>query len=352
MHNRFFEVNLYQKSAINTHHWRATLSRPSRDIGLSFRQKRCEPLPSTSHRETLTLPARHEVAERENEDRLSDCNEGSSSQLDVITLKNYLRFLLPSIGTSLGSGRILSLLTLDWINKELALGLDFEARWDTELNVSNISAFLCDWLEMSAGEIVFASKIEGLVIPAIRHVELLGGHQIPGRDRLQGIVDHILNRNPSVDWVSNAEQLVDGLLCVRQWSLKLRLQFVKQRNDNAISVNLGLAMTCLLANEHELFHLPSSTCQSPKLHAPSIVCNIIRSPVLNDYDVSTSFSKASPGSIYRLSDGRLIAKFKPVTQAVRLFQVRLSGPAVGSKFGSIHEIPTSGGMAGQRKKEA
>ncbi|KAJ4031951.1 hypothetical protein NW756_012784 [Fusarium oxysporum] len=217
MHNRFFEVNLYQKSAINTHHWRATLSRPSRDIGLSFRQKRCEvssdriekateglqqPLPSTSHRETLTLPARHEVAERENEDRLSDCNEGSSSQLDVITLKNYLRFLLPSIGTSLGSGRILSLLTLDWINKELALGLDFEARWDTELNVSNISAFLCDWLEMSAGEIVFASKIEGLVIPAIRYVELLGGHQIPGRDRLQGIVDHILNRNPSVDWVS------------------------------------------------------------------------------------------------------------------------------------------------------
>ncbi|KAH7201214.1 hypothetical protein DER44DRAFT_841717 [Fusarium oxysporum] len=189
-------------SAINTHHWRATLSRPSRDIGLSFRQKRCEPLPSTSHRETLTLPARHEVAERENEDRLSDCNEGSSSQLDVITLKNYLRFLLPSIGTSLGSGRILSLLTLDWINKELALGLDFEARWDTELNVSNISAFLCDWLEMSAGEIVFASKIEGLVIPAIRYVELLGGHQIPGRDRLQGIVDHILNRNPSVDWVS------------------------------------------------------------------------------------------------------------------------------------------------------
>lgn len=216
-HNRFFEVNLYQKNAINTHHWRATLARPSRDIDLSFRRKGTEsesdkvetateglqqPLPSTSNRETWTLRARHEVAERENETRLSDCNKEPASQLDIVTLKNLLRFLLPTIGTRLSSDHILSLLTLDWINKELALGLDFETRWDAELDISNIITFLCDCFEMSVGDSVDVSEVEDLVIPAIRHVELLGGHQIPGRDRLQGIVDYILDRNPSVDWVS------------------------------------------------------------------------------------------------------------------------------------------------------
>jgi hypothetical protein len=38
-HNKFFEVNLYQKNPINRHHWRANLARPSTDIDLSLRQK-------------------------------------------------------------------------------------------------------------------------------------------------------------------------------------------------------------------------------------------------------------------------------------------------------------------------
>ena len=38
-HNRFFEVNLYQKNPTNAHHWRANLARPSRDIDLAFRRK-------------------------------------------------------------------------------------------------------------------------------------------------------------------------------------------------------------------------------------------------------------------------------------------------------------------------
>ena len=41
-HNRFFEVNLYQKNPLNTHHWRANLARPSRDIDLTFRSKDAE----------------------------------------------------------------------------------------------------------------------------------------------------------------------------------------------------------------------------------------------------------------------------------------------------------------------
>lgn len=48
MHNRFFEVNLYQKNPTNAHHWRSNLARPSRDIDLAFRrnqqeQQRTEP---------------------------------------------------------------------------------------------------------------------------------------------------------------------------------------------------------------------------------------------------------------------------------------------------------------------
>lgn len=161
-----------------------------------------QPLPSTLHREASTLQAQHEVAQRENEARLSDCNKGPARQPDIATSKNLLRFLLPNTGTSLRSGHILTLLALDWVNKELALGLDFETRWDAELNSSNIILFLCDCFEMSVSDSVDLSEVENLVIPAIRHVELLGGHQIPGRDRLQGIVDYILDHDPTVDWVS------------------------------------------------------------------------------------------------------------------------------------------------------
>ncbi|KAJ9412559.1 hypothetical protein FOXG_17080 [Fusarium oxysporum f. sp. lycopersici 4287] len=69
------------------------------------------------------------------------------------------------------------------------------------------------------------------------------------------------------------------------------------------------------------------------LHAPSIICNIIGSPVLDDYHVVTLVSGTSSGSIHRLSDSRRIAYFMPAPQAARFFQVRLSGPPVGPKVG-------------------
>lgn len=34
LHNKFFEVNLYQKDPLNHHHWRADIARPARDIDL------------------------------------------------------------------------------------------------------------------------------------------------------------------------------------------------------------------------------------------------------------------------------------------------------------------------------
>ncbi|KAI5459669.1 hypothetical protein BGZ63DRAFT_465138 [Mariannaea sp. PMI_226] len=214
-HNRFFEVNIYQKDAINTHHWRATLSRPSRDIDLSFREKGTkakpdkaekgterveQPLPSTSNPETSTT--RREVVERETGTRASEDNREPATQLDLVTLKNTLCLLLPAVRTNVSSDHILFLLSLDWINKELALGLDLETQWDAELDTTNIMMFLCHCFDMRDGDSVDLSDIEELVIPAMRHVEHLGKHQLLGRDRLQKIVDHILEHNPTVDWVS------------------------------------------------------------------------------------------------------------------------------------------------------
>ncbi|KID97445.1 MFS multidrug transporter, partial [Metarhizium majus ARSEF 297] len=33
-HDKFYEVNIYQKDPVNKHHWRATLARPARDVDL------------------------------------------------------------------------------------------------------------------------------------------------------------------------------------------------------------------------------------------------------------------------------------------------------------------------------
>jgi hypothetical protein len=160
-----------------------------------------QPLPSTSNRDTSNLDVRREGVGRDDKTGFSDVNNESTSQPDIAILKNQLRFLLPTVGTGLGSHRILSLMALDWINKELALGLDFEPLWDVELDSSNIIIFLCDCFEMSVDATVSLSQVEDLLIPVISHFELIGGRRIPGRDRLQGIVDYILDRNPTVDWV-------------------------------------------------------------------------------------------------------------------------------------------------------
>ncbi|KAG7146249.1 hypothetical protein HYQ46_004975 [Verticillium longisporum] len=48
IHDKFYELNLYQKSPINSHHWRATLARPSRDIDLHLRFPKEQPVTWTS----------------------------------------------------------------------------------------------------------------------------------------------------------------------------------------------------------------------------------------------------------------------------------------------------------------
>jgi hypothetical protein len=33
-HNKFFELNIYQKNPINQHHWRFNIARPASDIDI------------------------------------------------------------------------------------------------------------------------------------------------------------------------------------------------------------------------------------------------------------------------------------------------------------------------------
>ncbi|KAE9365463.1 hypothetical protein N431DRAFT_496544 [Stipitochalara longipes BDJ] len=55
-HNKFFELNLYQKDPVNKHHWRANIARPATDIDLPSKVRGASPKHST------TVPSPLEVS--------------------------------------------------------------------------------------------------------------------------------------------------------------------------------------------------------------------------------------------------------------------------------------------------
>ena len=126
-----------------------------------------------------------------------------AKQPDMMTLKGVLRFLLPAVATSLGESRLLTLLSLDWTNKELDLGLEFESLWKVELTSANIVLFLRECLVDTTPSIqVDPGEVEGLVVPAMRHVESRIRHQLAGKVRLHEIVKEVLESGRKLDWVS------------------------------------------------------------------------------------------------------------------------------------------------------
>ena len=129
-----------------------------------------------------------------------------ANQPDIATLKRVLRFLLPTVGTSLDASRLLTLLSLDWANAELDLGLEFESLWKAELTSSNIILFFCECVtsydNTSPGVQVDLGEVEGLVIPAMRHVESRNEQQLAGQVRLHEIVNRVLESAYTLDWVS------------------------------------------------------------------------------------------------------------------------------------------------------
>ncbi|KAI0098719.1 hypothetical protein GGR51DRAFT_552449 [Nemania sp. FL0031] len=203
-HNKFFEINLYQKNALNTHHWRANSARPSKDIDLEFRE--------------ATVPAA-------SQDRLSSNLEQATSSSKPNTptvghqsdqahspLKPILQFLLPRAEANLGSNSLLLLLCLDWVNKELDLGLDHDDLWEAELSSSNISIFLKSCISPSSPNLVSLKEIENLVVHAMDHMNSTESNQRPSRVKLENIVNQVLESNTSASWVSQNEGTIRNVL--------------------------------------------------------------------------------------------------------------------------------------------
>ena len=126
------------------------------------------------------------------------------NQPDIATLKRVLQLLLPRVGTSLGSSRLLPLLCLDWANREMALGLDFGTLWTAELNSSNIIVLFCDcFASYEAPHIteIDLAVVEGLIVSAMQKVESRNEKLLSGRARLQKIITIVLESGHTLDWV-------------------------------------------------------------------------------------------------------------------------------------------------------
>ncbi|KAM0260043.1 hypothetical protein ACHAQJ_002967 [Trichoderma viride] len=198
VHNRFFEVNLYQKNPTNAHHWRADLARPSKDIDLLFKERGVTTKTSVEV-EPITPPL--------NQERSASGLKSFSSpfQTDRATVKSVLRFLLPTVKTNLGSRPLVSLLCLDWVNVELDLGLDMENDWEAQLTSDNIAAFIHDCSELSAGNLVNLTEVENLVNLVVSSSSFTQG-QITGQKKLQEIVDTVFQLGAASSWVSKCRE--------------------------------------------------------------------------------------------------------------------------------------------------
>ncbi|RFU81466.1 mfs multidrug transporter [Trichoderma arundinaceum] len=246
-HNRFFEVNLYQKNPTNAHHWRTTLARPSRDIDLAFKQKKATEKPSTKTEST------------KQDDSPAD------AQLDTATLKSVLRFLLPSVKKNLGSKPFVSLLSLDWVNKELGLGLGIEDVWKAELTRDNIAAFIYDCSRSSANsqtnlteakipatssqnypiysepptkaDRVKLREIKTSVDFAMRATNSLEKEHLSGQTKLQEIFNKTLELCETSDWASKCRDIITPMFTVGPNDQLLELC---RRSDEELPGSLSL----------------------------------------------------------------------------------------------------------------
>ncbi|KAF3074471.1 hypothetical protein CFAM422_003836 [Trichoderma lentiforme] len=243
-HDKFFEVNLYQQNPTNRHHWRANIARPATDIDLVYRQKKEGP--------TQTIKAEDmKQGDRDGEPEYGDSSGSglpgptsqdnkATSELDIPALKSVLRFLLPTVKTNLGSNELLSLLSLDWVNTELSLGLEIEELWISELKGDNIAAFICSYIKSSAGNLATyeVAKIESAVSLAIRRVNF-PKDEIQGRNKLQRIVENVLDLCSASDWVSKCRE---GMLRMFTAAPDERLlELVRRKEDEYEDTRIKMA---------------------------------------------------------------------------------------------------------------
>ncbi|BCR96437.1 uncharacterized protein AKAW2_21377S [Aspergillus luchuensis] len=219
-HNKFYEVNLYQRNPTISHHWRVNLARPSRDIDLALRTEEHQMkeirvgIESSEYKADLSqgeasVRKQHDPIARSLEDIPAKGTDSKSPEMippaadpDNLALKSVLRFLLPPDRISLRSNHLLSLLCLDWLNQKFDLGLKLEPSWTSGLTSSNMIVFLCGCFDSSVDDEVDVAEVEALVIPAMKESKLTTRQRVSGRDRLKQIVTRVLDYGIGVDWVS------------------------------------------------------------------------------------------------------------------------------------------------------
>jgi hypothetical protein len=78
-HNKFFELNLYQKDPVNLHHWRADIARPADEIDLQATPK------GSTMKEEVTVKIDKPEA------KLGECSETKKEKnVEVLTLASTL----------------------------------------------------------------------------------------------------------------------------------------------------------------------------------------------------------------------------------------------------------------------
>ncbi|KAH8654899.1 hypothetical protein BGZ61DRAFT_372921 [Ilyonectria robusta] len=250
VHNKFYEVNLYQKNPTNAHHRLVNLAQPSKEIDLAFRQRGAEtesfkgdevkerenrwgPLSSVVQRKnflkTLQESSKSAMAE-ERKRRPSHAGKQLAAQPNTAALKTVLQFLLPTVRIS-RSNPLLSLLSLDWINEKLGLGLEFEDLWWAELTSSNIIILITECFEMADSDSVDLAEVEDLVVRAMHNTDTFANQKRPGRVRLQEIIGKVLECGRTVRW---QYKFRDNITCVLQAGPSKELLEQCRRRDEAL----------------------------------------------------------------------------------------------------------------------
>ncbi|KFX91472.1 hypothetical protein O988_07741 [Pseudogymnoascus sp. VKM F-3808] len=142
IHNKFFEVNLYQKDPVNMHHWRATISRPAEEIDIPAKPKEAS-RPGSFHL-FQHLPNKN-LAEGMGQQHVSPKpNTGSGdTKFSNDPIFGTLSLALPSLAIDFG-GDLLSLVALDILASKFNVPVNFEPAWKKLLSAGEIARFIID----------------------------------------------------------------------------------------------------------------------------------------------------------------------------------------------------------------
>lgn len=124
------------------------------------------------------------------------------------TLKPTLQFLLLGIKRSLGLNSLLTLLSLDWVNRQLNLDLELEDLWLTNITSPKISIFMNVCIEATGVDRINAMEIEKLVNHATEDTGPTNNKQLPGRVKFQNSVTRVLESDVCASWAPQSRDMI------------------------------------------------------------------------------------------------------------------------------------------------